>query len=79
MKTSTRIFGWVMAALLSLLGLSAITSHRVVARHGGGLATGHTADILGALMLIGAAYLIYVLRSSPLEKSASPTKRSAKN
>jgi threonine/homoserine/homoserine lactone efflux protein len=75
MKTSTRIFGWAMATILSLLGLSAITNHRFTARHGAGLATGYTADILGALMLIGAAYLIYVLRSSRHEKSAPDTKR----
>jgi hypothetical protein len=79
MKTSTRIFGWAMATILSLLGLSAITNHRFTARHGAGLATGYTADILGALMLIGAAYIIYVLRSSPLEKSVPPTKRSGKD
>jgi hypothetical protein len=67
MTTGTRIFGWFFTCFLSMAGLSAVLNHRLVGRHGVSMATGHTADILGAILLLLAAYFSYLLRTSKAE------------
>jgi hypothetical protein len=78
MTTGTRIFGWCFTCFLSMAGLSAVLNHRLVGRHGVSMATGHTADILGAIMLLLAAYFSYLLRTSKAEPADPAVNRKNK-